>query len=220
MDLSKINTVIASGGGIRSFCFIGFFKSFLQLIDIKQIKHFVGTSAGALFSLCIVLGYSLDEITKILFKYDFNKIIPSFSNSIDELFLNYGLSDGAEMKKFIYDLIEYKIGKDKLDITFLELYELTGLKLTITVTNFTLQTVEYWNYENTPSNLIIDGIMATVRVPLVFTPLEINNMHYLDGGLVNNYPIDFIPLEEIDTVIGVCLTSKKNTDEIKSLFKN
>jgi len=218
MDLNKIDTIVLSGGGIKGVCYIGFFKSLFQYIDIKQIKHFVGTSVGAMFSLCLTLNYSLDEITKILFKYDFNKVIPEMN--LDELLLNYGLSDGSDMRNLMLELLEYKLGDNNLNITFLELYERTNIKLTMTVTNFTTQEIEYWNHEQTPNNLVIDGIMATTRVPLFFTPLHVNNNYYLDGGIINNYPIEIISIDKIDSFIGVCLTSKKDIEEIKKLFDN
>jgi len=218
MDISKVNTLCFSGGGIKAICLIGFFKSMYNYIDINQIKHYIGTSAGAIISLCMNIGYSIDEITTILLKYDFNKLFPSLeTETLDDLLLNFGLSDGNEIKKFIVDLIEYKFN-NKSNITFLELYELTNIKLTVATTNFTSQTIEYWNYINTPNNLIVDGMMATSRVPFVYTPLKINGNYYLDGGLINNYPIEIIPTHEIDTVIGICLTTTKNTDDIKNLF--
>ena len=217
MDISKINTIVLSGGGTKGISYVGFFNSLFKHINKEQIKHYIGVSAGAMFALCIVLNYTIDDIKKILFKYDFNKVIPDLNN-IDNLFLNYGLSDGSEMKKLITDIIEYKIGIDNINITFKELYEKTKIQLTMVVTNFTLQVVEYWNHVNTPDFSVLDGILATTRVPLFFTPLNINNNHYLDGGIINNYPIDFIPIENVECVIGVCLTSRKDIENVKNLF--
>jgi len=217
MDISKINTIVLSGGGTKGISYVGFFTSLFKHINRKQIKHYIGVSAGAMFSLCLVLDYTVDEIKQILFKYDFNKVIPDLTN-LDELFLNYGLSDGSEMKKLMIDIIEYKIGTDNINITFKDLYDKTNIKLTMCVTNFTSQTVEYWNYQNTPEHSVLDGILATTRVPLFFTPLHINNNYYLDGAIINNYPIDYIPIEDVECVIGVCLTSRKDIDQIKTLF--
>ena len=217
MDINKINTIVLSGGGIKGICYIGAFKSIFDNVDKEQIKHYICTSAGAMFSLCLILDYNLDEIKQILIKYDFNKIVPDFSN-IDDLFFNYGISDGNELRQFISEIIEYKLSKDNLNMTFLDLYNKTNIKFTITTTNFTKQTVEYWNYETTPNKIIIDGIMATTCVPLFFKPLNIENDYYLDGSIINNYPIDYIPIENIESVIGICLTSKKDLDEIKMLF--
>jgi len=217
MDISKINTVVLSGGGTKAISYVGFFTSLFKHIDKEQIKHYICVSAGAMFSLCLVLDYSVDDIKKILFKYDFNKVIPTLNN-LDELFLNYGLSNGNEMKKLMEDIIEYKLGTDNISITFSDLYKINNIKLTMVVTNFTSQSVEYWNYDTTPNNRVLDGILATTRVPIFFTPLNINNNYYLDGGIINNYPIDYVSMNDIDTVIGVCLTSRKDMDDIKKLF--
>ena len=212
--MDNINTVVLSGGGIKGISYIGFFKSLFSHIDPLQIKHYIATSAGCMFSLCLCIGYTVDEIQKILFNYNFDSMIPEIN--LDNLIFNFGLSDGLELEKMLIEILEYK--KISKNITFDELYKLTNIKLTFAVTNFTLQKIEYWDYINNPNNKILDGLLATSRVPLFFTPYEINNNIYLDGGLINNYPINIIPIDNIECVIGACLTTKKEMDEIKNLF--
>jgi NTE family protein len=214
MDLNKINTVVLSGGGIKGISFIGFFKALSEFIDIDKINKFIGCSAGGIFCLSIILGYKIDDISSIMFKYNFDKFIPDID--IDELLLNYGLSDGNELKKFIIQIIEYKTEKN--DITFEELYKLTNKELTLVVTNFTQLKVEYWNHINTPNNSVLDGIMATSRVPLFFKPYKIGDDFYLDGGVINNYPVNIIDNENIESFIGANLCNKKELEEIKELF--
>lgn len=216
MDLNKINTIVLSGGGIKGISFIGFFKALEEFIDINNISKYIGCSAGGIFCLTIVLGYKIEDITNIMFKYNFDKFIPEID--IEELLNDYGLSDGNELKKFIVQIIEYKTGKN--DVTFLELYELTKKELTLVVTNFTQLKVEYWNHINTPNNSVLDGIMATSRVPLFFKPYKIGNDFYLDGGIINNYPVNIIENENIDSFIGANLCNKKELEEIKELFSD
>ena len=216
MDLNKINTIVLSGGGIKCVGYLGFFKSLFAKINQSQIKHYIGTSAGCIFSLMLVLGYKLSEIQKIIFNYNYNILIPEIN--IDSIFFNCGLSDGEKIKDFIIQIIEYS-GYDQ-NVTFAELFEKTNIKLTMTLTNFTKQKVEYVNHDLNPDFKILDAILATTRIPLFFSPYKINNDIYLDGAVINNYPINFINENELDTVIGACYMLKRDTDEITQLFEN
>jgi NTE family protein len=213
MEFKKINTIVLGGGGIKGIGYIGFFKALFKYVKREQINHYIGTSVGCIFSLCMILGYELDDIQEILFNYNFHVIVPEFN--IDNLILKYGLSDGINLIKFYSDLIEYKTNTN---ITFKQLYDQSQIKFTMTVTNFTNQCIEYWNYETTPNIRVLDGLIATSRVPLFFFPYTLNDTVYLDGGLINNYPINYIPIENLETVIGACLMVKKELDEIKDLF--
>jgi hypothetical protein len=60
--------------------------------------------------------------------------------------------------------------------------------------------------------------MATSRVPLFFKPYKIGDDFYLDGGVINNYPVNIIDNENIESFIGANLCNKKELEEIKELF--
>lgn len=216
IDFSQINTVVFSGGGIKGIAYIGFMQALLEQLSIEQITHYIGASAGSIFSLFLVLGYNLNEIQKILFNYDFSNLL--IEPSLDNILCNLGLSDGIDIKNFFIEIIDVKLNVK--DITFQELYDITQIKYTLAVTNFTKQTLEYWNHETMPNMSVLTGVLASSRVPLFFTPLLINNDMYLDGGIINNFPINYVSIENINTVIGACLTSKKEIDEIEILLKD
>ena len=216
MDLYKLNTVVLSGGGIKCIGYLGFFQSLFSKIDRKQINHYIGTSAGCIFSLVLVLGYELDQIEKIIYGYDFSVLIPNID--IDNIFLNCGLSDGEKIKDLIIQLIEYK-GFSK-DITFGELFKKTDIKITMTLTNFTKQQIEYINHETNPNLKILDGVLATSRIPLFFYPYKINDDIYLDGAIINNYPINIINNDDLSTVIGACCMIKRTSEDISKIFSN
>lgn len=216
MDINKLSTIVFSGGGIKCIGFFGFLKYLFSITNRSKYNHFIGTSGGAIFAILLTLNYSLDEIEKIILKYDYSKLLEDLD--IDNIITSYGLTDGNAIKDLYYQLIEYK-NYDK-NITFYDLYEKTKIKLTIVITNFTKQTVEYVNYETSPNFKIVDALMATCRIPIVFTPYQINNNLYLDGAIINNYAINYIELKDIDCVIGVMANPKKSSDDVKILFQN
>lgn len=208
--MEKINTLVLSGGGVKSAAYIGALNSLFSHIPREQIIHYVGTSSGGIFAILLAIGYSCTELQKILMKYDFKQFLNDIN--YDDIVCNYGISEGEQMTRFCTELLDVK----NCNITFAELYDKVKIKTTITVTNFTAQHVEYWNHETTPNNSVLAAMIATSRVPIFFTPFQYNNNLYLDGGIINNYPINYVE-NELDTTLGFCLMSNRNTDDIKNL---
>lgn len=211
--MEKINTIVLSGGGIKSAAYIGAFNCLFQKINKEQITHYIGTSAGAVFSVMLAIGYTCVELDKILMKYDFKHLIKDVD--YDEFLCNYGVCKGENMCEFYTELLELK--NIQKETTFIELYNKTNIKNTITITNFTTQSVEYWNHETTPNNSVLAAMLATSRVPIFFMPYKYNNVFYLDGGLIDNYPINIVPIDQLENVIGLCLTEKNNPDKIREI---
>ncbi len=63
-----------------------------------------------------------------------------------------------------------------------------------------------------------DAIRASMAIPTVFTPVELDNRLLVDGGLVNNFPVREVKERGADILIGVnCGFRAYRKEEIKSL---
>ena len=51
--------------------------------------------------------------------------------------------------------------------------------------------------------ILADALRASMSIPSVFQPYEIDNELYVDGGLVNNFPTDVVKEMGADIIIGV-----------------
>ena len=101
-------------------------------------------------------------------------------------------------------------------------------KLTITGTSLNEAKVYYFNYETHPNMQILLAIKISCCIPLVFQPILFNDILWLDGGIANNYPINFHN-DEIEKTIGLCIFDKNLdcennklndiTDYLSILFK-
>ncbi|KAF5838770.1 acyl transferase/acyl hydrolase/lysophospholipase, partial [Dunaliella salina] len=163
--------LVLSGGAIKGFHFIGVLQ-YLEHTQIRpHLKSFVGSSAG-LSSQQIY-----EKCLHILNKYINQNIdLDNFININDSL----GIDDG----KIITDHLKLCL-KDKwnvTDTTFLESSKKTGLNLK---TNF-------FCVDETPNLNVIDASRASITLPFIFTPIEIQNEKNIDAGIFNNFPIDYI----------------------------
>ena len=48
-----------------------------------------------------------------------------------------------------------------------------------------------------------DAIRASIAVPMIFTPAEINGRFFIDGGILNPLPLSVTVAHDIDIVIAV-----------------
>lgn len=199
-----IDTLCFSGGGTKGLVFIGAIKALIEknVIKLKNINKFIGTSAGALFAFLLSIGYTNEEVEEFVLNFDFSKLEPDVN--CDDIFSNYGLDDGKKLTFMLKKLLHYKTNKES--ITFEELYELTNKELIIAATCINNSKVKYFNYKFTPEDDVILTVRMSVSVPFYFFPVKYEGNLYIDGGILDNYPIQFGNRE---TTLGLVVLSEK-----------
>jgi len=189
IEKPKIRTLCFSGGSIKGFAFIGALEKLLEknIILLENIKCFIGTSAGSILCFLLNLGWNVKEIKDFVLDFNFTKLIGKI-NSIT-FFKDFGIQDGERLKLLFIKFLESKF-KVK-DITFQELYNLTKKKLIIIGTNLTKGEEVIFSYKTTPDFSVILALRISCSLPILFTPITYNNEVYVDGGIVNNFPIKY-----------------------------
>ncbi|MDH5365532.1 MAG: patatin-like phospholipase family protein [Cyclobacteriaceae bacterium] len=167
--------LVLSGGGVRGIAHLGVIKA-LDEIGIRP-SAISGTSAGAIVGTMYAHGYSPDDILKIILKTKFLYAVrPSLSFT--------GLLSMEAMEKIL---------KEYLPDDF------SNLKIPITIGTTDLKhgkTVFFSRGE------LIKPILASACIPVIFKPVEIEGVKYIDGGILNNLPVDPL-LRKCDKIIGV-----------------
>ncbi|HLT06502.1 MAG TPA: patatin-like phospholipase family protein [Cyclobacteriaceae bacterium] len=168
--------IALSGGGIRGVAHLGVLKA---LNEAGIYPHYVsGTSAGAIAGTLYCYGYSPDEILELILKTKFFK------------FLRPAISWKGILTM---EVIEPLYGQYIQTNHFAEL----KIPLFIAATNLSKGHITYFS-----EGEIIRPLMASSCIPGVFDPITIQEDLYVDGGVLNNMPID--PLEDrCDIIIGV-----------------
>jgi NTE family protein len=193
------NIVVISGGGIKGFAGLGALTKLKELDIIDEPDIYCGTSAGACISFLLNIGYSALDIYDILSDLDMSLMIRS---NLDNIFEDtaFGLN--------LCDPIIYVIGqfikKKKLSIkiTFEDLFKLTNKKLIITGVCVNDISLHYFSVDTTPQMEILKAITISISIPIIFKPCFYNNKLWIDGGVMNNYPIDIFN-DKLNDVIGI-----------------
>lgn len=171
----KIGLVL-SGGGMRGAAHIGAIKA-LEEHNIFP-THIAGTSAGAIVGAFYAYGYPWEDILKF-----FKEI-----NILDIKKFALNKPGFIDTEKFYSDFKKY-IKED--DFSYLK------KELSITSTNILNGQLEVFNQGE-----LIRPVLASAAIPGVFTPIKINENYYIDGGSLNNFPVELLK-PTCDKIIGV-----------------
>lgn len=184
--------LVLSGGGTRGFAHLGL----IAALHEKGIKPDViaGTSAGALVGAFIASGKSPNEILKIFKNGRFFKYT-KLHIPVDGMLKLDGLKE----------VIQQEIGVKNIEDLKIPFF--------ITISNLNKGIVEYRN-----SGPLGETVLASSSIPILFSPVKLNNQLYVDGGVMDNIPLK--PIEEDCEQIIVCNISPINPrDKIKNLVQ-
>jgi len=215
---NKKSILVMAGGGIKGFVFIGVIKYLEEINVLKNINTFIGTSIGGYYSILLSIGYTYNEIYSFVKSFDFTM---STSFDITNFFQNYSV-DNCDNFVFVFKkLVEKK--NINYDITLLDLYKKTKKKIVLVATCLNTKKAEYISFETYPEMPLYIAMRMTTCVPLLFPPIKYNDKLYLDGGLLDNFPIDYVK-EHLNETIGInitsCLSDSSNIENIKDYILN
>jgi predicted acylesterase/phospholipase RssA len=203
-----IKNIVFAGGGMKGWAYIGTIQALYELIDFKNIEQIIGVSIGSVFGLFYLLQIPFEFILEFIMNLNYKELIDI---DIDNILINQSLINGKMYIEKIKEVISTKINPD---LTFMELYCYSKILYTTNALNINDSRIEYFNYKLTPNVKVVDAIIASSSLPLLFPPHKINGKHYYDGGLCNNCPVNLV--DELCTIaFDVGHLDSENNNNIK-----
>ena len=202
-----IKNLVISGGGVKIIASLGVIKYLKETDQLNSIKNYYGTSAGSIICLMLTLGFELEEMTKFIESFDLDKLIIV---NTENLFTTFNVCENTKIEKVIKLFLNFKLNNQndlkKLNfenITMKELYNKTNKYLSITSTCLTTQEAVYISHETFPNIPVWKAILMSCSIPLIFKPIEWEDKLYVDGGLIDNFPLFNIKLDDIKYTLGI-----------------
>ena len=158
-------SLVLSGGGARGFAHIGAFRA-LREADIP-IDLVGGSSAGGLIACQFAMGWSFDKIMALT--------AASLKHKFDYTFPMTALMAGGSMVKVVQEMFGTTAIEDMWLPCFCTSTNLSTAKLMIHTQG------PAWKY-----------IRATSSIPGVLPPVMDNGHMLIDGGVLNNLPVDIM----------------------------
>ena len=186
--MDKNITLVLSGGGARGIAHIGV----IEEIESRgyMINSIAGTSMGALVGGVYAMG-KLDEFKNWLYKLDKRKGL----RLMDFTFNSKGLIKGDRILNIIKNFVSEKKIED-LEIEY-----------TATAFDLTYQKEVVFSTGN-----LYDAIRASIAIPTILTPVIAGNSILVDGGVINNIPINNAVRTENDFLIAVNVNADTEKD--------
>ena len=220
----KIGLVL-SGGGAKGFAHIGI----LKMLDSLQIPidYIAGTSMGGITGALYAIGYNGLELERLINQNDWEEI---FTDEPPRKMLPYFQKRDTGKYQFEFGLKKI-IPMPPSGLIF-------GQKISLLFSSLTFPYERITDFDKLPipfqcvavdlvtgnqvvlkSGSLAKAMRATMAIPSVFSPVEWGDSLLIDGGFLNNLPVDVVKEMGADIVIAVDVESPlKEREELNSAF--
>ncbi|MFA5817233.1 MAG: patatin-like phospholipase family protein, partial [Bacteroidales bacterium] len=201
--------LVLSGGGAAGLAEIGVIKV-LEEVGIP-IDYVAGTSIGSIVGGMFAMGYTAAEMEKIVKEMDWESMLADVIPRNDLTF-----EYKEQLEKYFYD---FPLKRGKLLLP-------TGLVAGTNISNmlagltWPAYKIKLFNQLPRPflcigadvvtgqevvltSGNLHDALRASMAIPTVFTPVEVNGNLLIDGGFINNFPADHLKEMGAEIIIGI-----------------
>ena len=217
----KIGLVL-SGGGAKGLAHIGV----LKVIDSLGIKidYIAGTSMGAVIGGLYASGYTGKQLDSIFKQVDVDALLQDYTPRASQTFYE---KRNDEIYAFSLPFDRFKLELPTAISKGLYNYNLVS-KLTMHVSHvkdFDKLPIPFLciatNVETGEEVVLKNGtlakcIIASGAIPTLYDPINFDGKMLIDGGVVNNYPVEEIIKKGASVVIGVDVQDGlKKMEEIK-----
>lgn len=226
-DRPKVGVVFC-GGGAKGAAHVGVLKVLEE--NGIPIDYIAGTSMGSIMGGLYAIGYSADELHDLLLEQDWNMVMNdkvsrkdlSFEHKMGDdkyiLHIPFGLGDFSSLSS------ERKDASRQSFLSNIPLALVNGQNIYNLFTKLTVGYQDSLDFNKMPipfscvavdlvgkkevvfhSGNLVDAIRSSMAIPGYFTPVKMGDMVLVDGGTLNNYPVDVVKEMGADIVIGVLL---------------
>ncbi len=184
--------LVLSGGGTRGFAHLGVISALSEAGIVPDVIS--GTSAGAIAGAFIAAGKNPRDILETFKK-------GSFFNYSKLQIPRDGLMKLDGLKEVIRKEIIYKNIED------------LPIPMFITISNLNKGTIEYRN-----TGHLGETVLASSSIPILFSPVKIDGNLYVDGGLMDNIPVEPI-IPNCEQIIVSNISPINPKEKIKNLVE-
>ncbi|MFN6359005.1 MAG: patatin-like phospholipase family protein [Bacteroidota bacterium] len=213
-----------SGGGAKGLAHIGVLKVIEQAG--LQVDYIVGTSMGAVVGMLYAAGYSADSIEKIARWEKWDDLL---SNKID--LPRIAIEEKAEFEKYIAEfpyynkslhipggVIEGQEMENELSRLATPIYHIKQFNQLPRPYKCVATSALNGKVVLLESGNIAEAVRASMSIPSLFTPVKVNDDLLVDGGLVRNFPVNYLKQMGADIFIGVNLSQNTTESQLNNIF--
>ena len=214
-----IKHLVIPGGGPTGIKALGALQYLEQkgYWNINEIESIYATSAGAIISVLLCLKFDWETINDYIVKRPWNDAFQVSVNQIFEAYSKKGIFDKNVAEIFYKPF--FKAKDISMEITMKEFFELSNIEIhlfSLDINAFKLEDISHLTH---PDLQLLTAVQMSSAIPILISPVCIEDKCYVDGGVVCNYPINHCILraENIDEIFGL---RNKYTKKDENIVKN
>ena len=201
--------LVLSGGGAKGMAHIGALKV-IEEAGVR-IDYIGGTSMGAIIGGLYASGYTTAQLDSIFRNTDFDRII---QDNLPRSAMTFYEKEASERYALTLPFSKFKVsipaafsgGQNIYNELVKVLYHVKDVRdfSQLPIPFFCIATdVETGEELLLNEGYLPEAIMASGTLPSLFEPMEVDGRILIDGGVLNNYPVDEVRAMGADVVIGV-----------------
>ena len=193
-----IKHIVFSGGGPSGLIVLGSIQQ-LEIQgfwNIDDIESIYATSAGALLGIIICLKYDWETVNTYFVKRPWHDAYQITAENLINSYHNMGIFNNKVFEIFFKPLFDAK--NIPLTITLREFYEYSHIDLnmySLELNEYKIQLVSHKTFPDLP---LLTAIHMSCAIPMIISPVCFEGKCFVDGGILNNYPIDLCLLDHPD----------------------
>lgn len=217
--------LVLSGGGAKGFAYIGLLKVMREAG--LEVDYVAGSSMGSIIAGFYAIGYHPDTMIRVVREQDWDALL---ADKLERKFLAY------EEKEFSNEYImSFPVTKKRVGLKA-AMYE--GQEINLLVNRFYSPAYNITDFSKFQTPFLCIGtdlltgdavllekgylpmaIRASMSIPGFFSPTLYQGKYLVDGGVVNNYPVDEVKKKGIQIIVGADVQSglKKTIEELNSM---
>ena len=216
--------LVLSGGGAKGFAHIAVLKKLEE--EGVRIDYIAGTSMGAIIGGLYASGYNANELDSVLRVHDLNGLVKDdLPREVSSIYQKENDGKYAISLPLVKGKIELPSAVSKGQNAFNIFSQLT--EHVHQVSDFSELSIPFFciatNLE-TGEEVILDkgflpeAIRASGSFPGLLTPVQVDGKVLVDGGIVDNFPIEKMREKGVDYIIGVNVSAGlKDIEDLNSL---
>lgn len=204
----KIGLVL-SGGGAKGFAYVGILKA-MEEANIRP-DYIVGTSIGAIIAGLYAIGYSADQLDTLIRGVDWDIVL---SNNVPLTYISFEEKEYYDRYLITLPFVDKKL---TLPSGIIE-----GQMLSDLLNKLTWPAMKYDNFDEFPipfrcvstdvstgETIVFDkgslskALRASMSIPSAFTAVDLDSTLAVDGGILNNFPVNVVKDMGADIIIGL-----------------
>ena len=203
-----IKYIVLGGGGYLGLTTLGSLYELQdkKIYDIDNIQEIYSTSIGAFIAIILCLKMDWGILIKYIKDRPWQKVFSITADMILNTVKKKGLMDNSFFNESLKNLLN---SVDlTTDTTLQELFKYSKITLHIFSAKLNDMTLVDFNHKTHPNMKVVDAVYASSTLPFIFQPFWYKDSYYLDGGLLNNYPLDICIKNggQKDDILGIKYT--------------